>query len=82
MKDADGNVIGQREADDIKNKRFIGHDIDEIWDYKVVGIWQEEEREEAAKYGQQPGDVHLLDKDMNYKYDNATIVISSVVISK
>ena len=61
-------VIGQREADDIKNKRFIGHDIDEIWDYKVVGIWQEEEREEAAKYGQQPGDVHLLDKDMNYKY--------------
>jgi len=35
-----------------------------------VGIWQEEEREEAAKYGQQPGDVHLLDKDMNYKYDN------------
>ena len=70
VKDADGNVIGQREADDIKNKRFIGHDIDEIWDYKVVGIWQEEEREEAAKYGQQPGDVHLLDKDMNYKYDN------------
>lgn len=37
VKDADGNVIGQREADDIKNKRFIGHDIDEIWDYKVVG---------------------------------------------
>ena len=36
VKDADGNVIGQREADDIKNKRFIGHDIDEIWDYKVV----------------------------------------------
>ena len=35
-----------------------------------MGIWQEEEREEAAKYGQQPGDVHLLDKDMNYKYDN------------
>ena len=67
MKDAYGNVIAQREADDIKNKRFIGHDIDEIWDYKVVGIWQEEEREEAAKYGQQPGDVHLLDKDMNYK---------------
>ena len=68
--DANGNVIGQKEADDIKNKRFIGRDIDEIWDYKVVGIWQEEDREEAAKYGQQPGDVHLLDKDMNYKYDN------------
>lgn len=70
VKDSEGNIIGQREADDIANNRFIGHDIDEIWGYKVVGIWQEEDREEAAKYGQQPGDVHLLDKDGNYKYDN------------
>ena len=70
IKDEAGNVIGQKEADDIKNKRFIGHDIDEIWDYKVVGIWQEEDREEAAKYGQQPGDVHLLDVDGNGSYTN------------
>ena len=30
IKDEAGNVIGQKEADDIKNKRFIGHDIDAV----------------------------------------------------
>lgn len=68
--DSEGNVIGQKEADDIQNKRFIGHSIDEIWDYKVEGVWQESEREEAAKYGLSPGDFKLLDKDRNYKFDN------------
>lgn len=69
--DADGKVIGQREADDIANKRFIGRSIDEIWDYKILGVWQEDEKDEAAKYGLSPGDFKLLDKDGNGKYENA-----------
>ncbi|MDY3070408.1 MAG: SusC/RagA family TonB-linked outer membrane protein [Parabacteroides sp.] len=59
--DENGNVIGQREADDIKNKWFIGHDSEQIWDYVRDGVWQENEAEEAAKYGCQPGDFKYLD---------------------
>ncbi len=54
--DADGNVLGQKEMDDTGNKWFIGQPIGVIWDYKVTGIWQANEVEEAAKYGQKPGD--------------------------
>ncbi|WP_296942666.1 SusC/RagA family TonB-linked outer membrane protein [uncultured Dysgonomonas sp.] len=54
--DAEGNVIGSKEADDKTNKWFIGKAISEIWDYRVTGIWQKDEVEEAARYGQKPGD--------------------------
>ena len=56
VKDANGNVIGTKEADDKTNGWFIGKPVSEIWDYKVIGIWQKEEWQEAAKYGQRPGD--------------------------
>ena len=59
--DENGNVIGQREADDVKNKWFIGHDTEQIWDYVRDGVWQMDEAEEAAKYGCQPGDFKYLD---------------------
>lgn len=59
--DKDGNVIGQREDDDVQNGWYIGHGIDEIYDYKWIGVWQLGEEEEAAKYGKQPGDPRLLD---------------------
>nr|WP_294932540.1 SusC/RagA family TonB-linked outer membrane protein [uncultured Flavobacterium sp.] len=54
--DANGNVIGTRESDDRTNGWFIGKPISQIWDYKVIGIWQKEEWEEAQKHGQRPGD--------------------------
>ncbi len=62
IKDADGNVIGRREADDIKNKWFIGHDPDQIWDWERIGVWQVEEATLAAKYGCQPGDFKYKDQ--------------------
>lgn len=61
--DDNGNVIGQKEADDIKNKWFIGHDTEQIWDYARDGVWQEDEVAEAAKYGCQPGDFKYVDVD-------------------
>lgn len=54
-----------KEMDDRTNKWFIGHAIDEIWDYKVIGIWQTNEREEAAKYDQQPGDPKIWNNPAN-----------------
>lgn len=61
VEDEKGNIIGQKEADDYQNKWFIGHDPDQIWDYKADGVWQLGEEEEAAKYGNQPGDFKYLD---------------------
>ena len=57
--DAAGNVV-TKERDDITNKWFIGHPISAIWDYEVDGIWQVDEVEEAAKYGQKPGDPKVI----------------------
>ncbi len=39
--DDNGNVIGRKEMDDIKNEWFIGKDISSIWTYNVIGVWQE-----------------------------------------
>lgn len=44
------------ERDDTSNGWFIGHPIGEIWNYDVVGIWQADEAEQAAKCNQKPGD--------------------------
>lgn len=65
-KDANG-----KEKDDVANKRFIGHSLDEIWDYKIDGVWQVAEKEEAAKYGVKPGDFKIRDVDGDGKYSNA-----------
>ena len=59
--DDEGNVIGQREEDDIQNDWYIGHAVDEIFDYKIIGIWQLGEEAEATEFGREPGDVKILD---------------------
>lgn len=69
-KDAAGNITSSREADDITNKWFIGHAIDEIWNYKVLGVWQTEEADQAAKYGVKPGDHKILDVNGDGKFTN------------
>lgn len=70
VKDADGNLIGHKEADDIKNKWFIGHDPDQIWDYEREGVWQVDEKEKAAKYGNKPGDFKYIDQNGDGVMDN------------
>ncbi|HWV73111.1 MAG TPA: SusC/RagA family TonB-linked outer membrane protein [Pseudosphingobacterium sp.] len=65
--DAAGNVTGTKEMDDISNGWFIGKPIGAIWNYRVTGIWQANEAEEAAKYGQAPGDPKVAN---NYTADD------------
>ena len=67
--DANGNVIGQKESDYTANGWFIGKPINEIWDYEVIGIWQKDEWEEAAKYGQVPGDPKVWNNPANDVYN-------------
>ncbi len=68
---ATGKVTGQIEKDDVGNKRFIGHDINSIWDQKVLGIWQTSEAADAAKYGVFPGDFKVEDVNGDSKYSDA-----------
>lgn len=57
-------VTGDREeVDDPTNKWFIGHAVDEIWDFKTLGIWQESEAELADEYSRDPGDYKIEDVD-------------------
>lgn len=50
------NYVNGVEQDDVSNEWFIGQPINAIWNYRVTGIWQKDEAEEAARYGQSPGD--------------------------
>ncbi|HUS00574.1 MAG TPA: SusC/RagA family TonB-linked outer membrane protein [Chitinophagaceae bacterium] len=68
--DASGKVIGEIEKDDIANKWFIGHDLDEIWDLKVLGVWQLNEATDAAKYGVRPGDFKIEDVNGDNKFSD------------
>jgi len=68
--DDQGNVIGSKEVDDSSNGWFIGKNINTIWDYKCTGIWQTGEEEEAAKYGEQPGDARCLDVNGDYAFSS------------
>lgn len=68
--DENGNVTGQREADDLGNKWFIGHDIDQIWEPRILGVWQIGEEAEASKFGQYPGDYRIKDVDNSGKINN------------
>ncbi|MEO5591558.1 MAG: SusC/RagA family TonB-linked outer membrane protein [Chitinophagaceae bacterium] len=68
---ATGKVTGQIEKDDIANRWFIGHDLDQVWDLKVLGIWQQNEATEAAKYGVAPGDFKVQDVNGDGKFSDA-----------
>lgn len=59
----------QGEVPDFSNEWFPGHAIDAIWNYDIVGIWQEEERDEAAQYNLEPGDFKARDLDENGAYE-------------
>ncbi|WP_117624897.1 SusC/RagA family TonB-linked outer membrane protein [Sphingobacterium deserti] len=65
--DDQGNVVGRKESDDLQNNWFIGKPIGVIWNYRVTGIWQSNEVEEAARYGQKPGDPKVAN---NYTADD------------
>ncbi len=69
--DASGKVIGQIENDDPNNGWFIGRDINVIWDLKVLGVWQQDEFAEAAKYGVKPGDFKVQDLNGDFKFTDA-----------
>lgn len=49
-----------------------GYSLNAIWGYEFDGIWQEDEAEEAALYGAEPGDPKF--KDLNGYDDDGNVV--------
>lgn len=66
------DLYGNKE-DDLGNRWFIGEPIGVIYDYDMVGIWQEDEIKAGAheKWDPtaQPGDVKLADRNGDGKID-------------
>ncbi|HJH71197.1 MAG TPA: TonB-dependent receptor [Bacteroidaceae bacterium] len=52
-------------TDDLANRRFIGYPINVYYDVEQAGIWQIEEKDEAAKYNAAPGWPKIVDQDKN-----------------
>ncbi|MGI6573561.1 MAG: SusC/RagA family TonB-linked outer membrane protein [Fermentimonas sp.] len=56
------------ELPDFENQWFPGYARDIVWNYERIGIWQLNEKEEAAKYGVDPGDYKVTDVNKDDKY--------------
>lgn len=62
-----GKIV-RREVSDITNRWFIGEAVDRVWDYDIVGVWQQDEAEEAKRYALTPGDYKALDTNNDGRY--------------
>lgn len=48
---------------DIADGWFIGYPVSVFYDYEKTGIWQTDEADQAASFGQQPGTIKVKDQD-------------------
>jgi TonB-linked SusC/RagA family outer membrane protein len=49
-------------VNDVGNSWFIGEPVRVFYDYEKIGIWQADEKDAAAVYGQFPGEVKVKDQ--------------------
>lgn len=54
---------------DYTNHWFPGEAIDVVWDYNIIGVWQLDEKNEAARYNMVPGDYKGEDLNDDGRYD-------------
>lgn len=58
----------------------VGYPVNSFYDYEKVGIWQLNETDEAAKYGQKPGMIHIKDQNGDGKITpEDRVVVGSTV---
>ncbi len=69
--DSTGKAIGSKELDDPTNGWYIGHAIDQVFDYKITGVWQKSEAENAAALGFTPGDYKTYKVPGNNSYSKS-----------
>jgi TonB-linked SusC/RagA family outer membrane protein len=56
-------------VNDVGNNWFIGEAVRVFYDYNKLGIWQVEEKDQAAAFGQYPGEIKLEDLNGDGKID-------------
>ena len=71
-----GGIVTQ----DIANSLFVGKSLRSNYYYKFAGIWQTSEAAEAAKYGQVPGSVKVVDQNNDGKISSSTGIDDRVVL--
>lgn len=62
------DLYGDKKSD-IGNRWFIGESLGAIYDYKMIGVWQESEATEAAKFSAKPGYLKFEDVTPDGKID-------------
>lgn len=55
---------------DVSNGWFVGHSIKTHYGLEKIGIWQLDEADEAAKYGEKPGRIKIKDQNNDGSIDN------------
>jgi TonB-linked SusC/RagA family outer membrane protein len=66
--DSAGHLIGRIELDDPTNGWYIGHAIDQVYGYNIIGVWQKDEAAQAAALGFTPGDYKTYKAAGNNSY--------------
>ncbi|PKD16424.1 SusC/RagA family TonB-linked outer membrane protein [Salegentibacter salinarum] len=66
-------------SNDIANGWFIGEPTQAFYDYEKDGIWQLGQEAEAESYGQEPGEIRVVDQNNDGEIDsnNDRIVLGS-----
>lgn len=68
------SLYGGKE-DDIGNLWFIGQPLSVFYDYQKVGIWQTNEKDQAASMGFVPGEIKVKDLDGNGAINSSDRII-------
>lgn len=56
-------------VDDVADARFIGEAVQVFYDYQKIGIWQNGQDEQAAKFSSSVGQIKIADRNGNGKID-------------
>ncbi len=73
-------LYGGTVKQDIANSLFVGESLKSYYYYEFDGIWQTSEATEAAKYGQVPGSVKVVDQNKDGKISSSTGIDDRVVL--
>ncbi len=65
---------------DLGNGWIVGQPTQVFYDYQKIGIWQTNEADQAATYGQMPGDIKVLDVNNDGKItaDDDRVVVGTL----
>ncbi len=73
-------LYGGTVTQDIANSLFVGQSLRSNYYYEYAGIWQTSEATEAAKYGQVPGSVKVVDQNNDGKISSSTGIDDRIVL--